>query len=815
MDASAALPTPESEPESSAPPPQEDGQASDVPPQVESEAKPPKVKPEILYGLRLKKGSEESIHYLDKPFLGVKYGDFYNVGDTDDSESSAIIVEALADGEKNTEQANTPQTWWEKPLSPDFRKNGSADSMRGLILTIVSKRLQDVINQIVDYDPLQASYGYHTHHADDDLNFPSLLLYYKEIKTCFETFLRSAQAREQYGSELDSCKAQMETLGDTSCLPWGNPYGKVEALPTITDLRTARDVGTLLKILTPSYKHAVLPALRQLQRPVPQIEFRHLWMIYAPGTIVYREVDGILTAHVVVSARFRTADPKAFLQQSRVQRYLVEVWNLTYDGQFLKRAPLMVKIEDFRAPRSLESLDLLPANWYDRADGGQSAARIKQRGDQFLNLIKQGCSHRLFRHANATYEGAVILDPIAYEENIDADERRRQYRTVDVDWRDTPYDERTPREARDARGYRRFRNYVDLDTSDPAQSELITDEHLFLLEGMINGLALANKKWMRFHVEGIREQSPFVEENQLETALTIHTSADREVLQTIRRRSNTHSSDQAQLQPDFVPGKGEGQVFLLYGPPGTGKTLTAECVANDTKRPLLSLSMSDLAPAFDTELRLWFSLGAKWGAIILMDEADIFLARRTNNGPDPNQLTTVFLRSLEYYAGVLFLTTNRPGQMDDAFISRITVPIKYPSLNKVSQKEIWERFCNRYEVDEDNARIRVDSEARDYVCSYEKDLNGREIRTVMQNALALARLDAERKAKNLQRRDSATLKGALNQDSKQQTELRITVELNHFKKALKRHHEFKEYLDGLNSDRPEHVRNKFRQNYNV
>ena len=69
--------------------------------------------------------------------------------------------------------------------------------------------------------------------------------------------------------------------------------------------------------------------------------------------------------------------------------------------------------------------------------------------------------------------------------------------------------------------------------------------------------------------------------------------------------------------------------------------------------------------------------------------------------------------------------------MDDAFISRITVPIKYPSLNKVSQKEIWERFCNRYEVDEDNARIRVDSEARDYVCSYEKDLNGREIRTGM------------------------------------------------------------------------------------
>lgn len=29
------------------------------------------------------------------------------------------------------------------------------------------------------------------------------------------------------------------------------------------------------------------------------------------------------------------------------------------------------------------------------------------------------------------------------------------------------------------------------------------------------------------------------------------------------------------FSPDFVRGKGEGQILLLHGPPGTGKTLTA------------------------------------------------------------------------------------------------------------------------------------------------------------------------------------------------------------------------------------------------
>lgn len=52
----------------------------------------------------------------------------------------------------------------------------------------------------------------------------------------------------------------------------------------------------------------------------------------------------------------------------------------------------------------------------------------------------------------------------------------------------------------------------------------------------------------------------------------------------------------------------------------------------------------------------------------------------------------MFLRNLEYFQGVLFLTTNRRQDFDDAFRSRIHVTISYPQLSNRSQSLIWKRL---------------------------------------------------------------------------------------------------------------------------
>jgi hypothetical protein len=44
---------------------------------------------------------------------------------------------------------------------------------------------------------------------------------------------------------------------------------------------------------------------------------------------------------------------------------------------------------------------------------------------------------------------------------------------------------------------------------------------------------------------------------------------------------------------------------------------------------------------------------------------------------------------LEYFEGILFLTTNRQESFDEAFQSRIHLTIKLPNLGKKERQGIW------------------------------------------------------------------------------------------------------------------------------
>jgi SpoVK/Ycf46/Vps4 family AAA+-type ATPase len=96
-------------------------------------------------------------------------------------------------------------------------------------------------------------------------------------------------------------------------------------------------------------------------------------------------------------------------------------------------------------------------------------------------------------------------------------------------------------------------------------------------------------------------------------------------------------------QMDLVRGKGRGLIILLHGPPGAGKTSTAETIAAYTKRPLYSITCGDIGTtAVDIERNLdrHFSLAARWGCVLLLDEADVFLTKRDWNDIQRNALVS-------------------------------------------------------------------------------------------------------------------------------------------------------------------------------
>ncbi len=51
----------------------------------------------------------------------------------------------------------------------------------------------------------------------------------------------------------------------------------------------------------------------------------------------------------------------------------------------------------------------------------------------------------------------------------------------------------------------------------------------------------------------------------------------------------------------------------------------------------------------EERLSLIFRLAHRWRAVLLLDEADVYLERRATQDVLHNTLVSVFLRSLEYY----------------------------------------------------------------------------------------------------------------------------------------------------------------------
>ncbi|RPA85072.1 P-loop containing nucleoside triphosphate hydrolase protein, partial [Ascobolus immersus RN42] len=202
----------------------------------------------------------------------------------------------------------------------------------------------------------------------------------------------------------------------------------------------------------------------------------------------------------------------------------------------------------------------------------------------------------------------------------------------------------------------------------------------------------------------------------------------------VRILVENHVSEQETFD-DFVKGKGKGLICVLHGPPGVGKTMTAESVAEHTKRPLYMITSGELGSSpekLEAELTKVLELCKTWNAVLLLDEADVFMEQRTSTDVVRNCLVSIFLRLLEYYQGILFLTTNRVGSFDEAFHSRIHIALHYRNLTSEARERIWRNFSGLLGDD------KVELSDEDYKELSKIVLNGRQIKNTFRTAKALS-----------------------------------------------------------------------------
>ena len=215
---------------------------------------------------------------------------------------------------------------------------------------------------------------------------------------------------------------------------------------------------------------------------------------------------------------------------------------------------------------------------------------------------------------------------------------------------------------------------------------------------------------------------------------------DESMKELIQALVSSHLS--AEKGTDLIPNKGNGLVILLHGSPGTGKTFTVESVAEVAKKPIYPITCGNIGTNPDLAEKYLDSvlhLGKIWNCIILLDEAEVFLEQRSLNDLKRNALVSVFLRALEYYEGILILTTNRVGTLDEAFKSRIQLALQYDNPMEHQRKQIWRNFFQNLRDLEEEKNIDFDDIMlnMDDLSGY--PMNGRQIRNSITSARKLAR----------------------------------------------------------------------------
>ncbi|KAI0752423.1 P-loop containing nucleoside triphosphate hydrolase protein [Daedaleopsis nitida] len=264
----------------------------------------------------------------------------------------------------------------------------------------------------------------------------------------------------------------------------------------------------------------------------------------------------------------------------------------------------------------------------------------------------------------------------------------------------------------------------------------LTEDELLLTPPIVYGFSFADKHWLEFIVEHVEQ---FQWNDDAFEQLVIPPK-HKHVLKTL---VESHSAGMSKKFDDFVTGKGHGLVINLFGNPGTGKSLTAEAMSEYVRKPLYVVGAADLgthAEALDNHLTTILKVAAIWGAVVLIDEADVFLEERTLAHLERNAMVAVFLRQLEYFRGILFLTTNRVRVFDEAFQSRIHVSLRYADLSSDARRQIWLAFLRRVNgPDVPHGGLSYD----ELHTLAEKKVNGRQIKNIVKTAgaLALARQD--------------------------------------------------------------------------
>ncbi|KAF1958925.1 P-loop containing nucleoside triphosphate hydrolase protein, partial [Byssothecium circinans] len=396
----------------------------------------------------------------------------------------------------------------------------------------------------------------------------------------------------------------------------------------------------------------------------PGLEYSSLWMAYRPGDLVYaRTWPNDLEIIFRLTSMIRKKPSTEWPAKSR-DHWLLEGEQMVCIGSTFRCDTLFRVVYQYDGYRPLSELEAFPMIYHPEVS--QMKERLLARGKKYVSLAGSPYCH---------YDGPASVFQKDYE-GTGASQTRAICQRIMIGSGEF-YTNKAPGSVQLTHTHHNMDLTADEDLD-------ISDEQFILCHSQLPGFCLSSKEWAMFDVAKITD----IDFNPTAfDSLVLDESKKSMISSLVRERV-----DQESTFDDIIKGKGKGLIFLLHGEPGTGKTLTAESIAEYTRRPLYTVGCGDLGiVSYQVErvLNASLTLATKWNAVVLLDEADVFMESRSSNEIQRNGLVSVLLRTLEYFEGIMFLTTKRIGTIDQAFKSRIHLSLSYPSLGPEARRHIW------------------------------------------------------------------------------------------------------------------------------
>ncbi|OHF02950.1 ATPase [Colletotrichum orchidophilum] len=523
----------------------------------------------------------------------------------------------------------------------------------------------------------------------------------------------------------------------------------------------------LLKYLDKDYAQVKKSLYPMLENGL--ITFDLLWALFKPNTLIYTTTYGSPDEPRV----FKVEQAEKMNSITKGDFYLLDGKYLEYDGKQFGYGTLCEEIPEFRGARKISSLNTFPLDFHKDKEAIRTT--LIERGKKFVKLggvnyrshqglayykkkksiIKVNINGRIMvdpsvhRRINPNYQVSVVRpkdhDILSDSEDSDSEESCGQgdsdsENACDSD-DDAGCETMVTKVGRDGKGkvlmFQIPKDMVEEAASLDQQLERIdkgvakavakeasndslgsnkakgapelSDEDYLIASSVVLGFSFSEKLWLEFTVSGVGD----IQWNDGAYESLVLEPKQKDIVKALVESHKYHATESID---DVIQGKGKGLVAVLHGPPGTGKTLTAEGISELLKCPLYMVSAGELGTDsryLETELQKILDICHAWGAILLLDEADVFLEKRNLHEISRNALT-----------------------FDDAFQSRIHIALRYDSLAQKAKESIFKIFVERVRVLE-----KVDLKPftkDDYKSLAKHDLNGRQIKNTVRTAQALA-----------------------------------------------------------------------------